>query len=134
MTEHTAGCRLVHWCSELQEDKDMKVTSFQVKVMIIMCIIILLPIVFGLIKWSALPDQMAIHFNLAGQADGWASKGFAVFGLPLIMLAIQGLLFVIFGCVNGKTVISNGIYTVIMALIPIATIVGSFFIYSNSLK
>ena len=87
MTEHTADCRSVRLCSELQEDKDMKVTSFQVKVMIISSIVLLLPIVFGLIKWSALPDQMAVHFNLSGQADGWASKGFAVFGFPLMLLA-----------------------------------------------
>lgn len=112
----------------------MKVTSFQIKVMIITGIVILLPIIFGLIKWSALPDQMAIHFNLAGQANGWASKGFAVIGFPLIMLVFHGLMFVVFGCVNAKTAINNAVYTVIMAIIPIATIAGSIFIYSNSLK
>lgn len=112
----------------------MKVTSFQIKVMIITGIVILLPIIFGLIKWSALPDQMAIHFNLAGQADGWASKGFAVIGFPLIMLVVHVLMFVLYGFIFSKININNAIYAILMALIPLTTIIGSIIIYSNSLK
>ena len=112
----------------------MKVTSFQVKVMIISSIVLLLPIVFGLIKWSALPDQMAVHFNLSGQADGWASKGFAVFGFPLIMLVVHVLMFVLYGFIFSKINLNNVIYAILMALIPLTTIIGSIIIYSNSLK
>ena len=61
------------------------------KVLIITSIIILLPILAGVILWDQLPDPMPTHWNVAGEVDGWSSKPFAVFCLPLIMLAAQWL-------------------------------------------
>ncbi len=51
----------------------------------------LLPIVAGLLLWDRLPDRIATHFGPGNQPDGWSGKPFAVFGLPLIMLAVHGL-------------------------------------------
>ena len=61
------------------------------KVLIISSIVTLLPIVAGLILWNQLPEQMPTHWNASGEIDGWSSKLFAVFGLPLIMVAAQWL-------------------------------------------
>ena len=36
---------------------------------LISSIVILLPMLFGLIMWNRLPEQMAIHWGLAGEAD-----------------------------------------------------------------
>ena len=55
--------------------------------LILSSLLIILPILIGLILWNSLPDQMVIHWGVDGQADGWSSKPFAVFGLPLIMTA-----------------------------------------------
>ena len=49
----------------------------------------LLPMAAGLILWQKLPDEIAIHFDLNGNADGFASKGVVVFLIPLIFLAIH---------------------------------------------
>ena len=59
------------------------------KLLIITSIATLLPIAVGLILWDQLPEQLPIHWNAAGEVDGWSSKPFAVFGLPMIMLAVQ---------------------------------------------
>lgn len=56
---------------------------------LISTIITLLPIVFGVIMWDKLPDRVAIHFNAAGEADGYGSKAMAVFALPLTMAALN---------------------------------------------
>ena len=64
------------------------------KTLIITGILCLLPILLGVYLWDILPEQVAVHFNLNGEPDGFASKGFAVFCLPLIMCALQ-----IFGCI-----------------------------------
>ena len=56
---------------------------------ILTSVLVLLPIVFGLIVWNKLPDQIATHFGPSGEADGWSSKAFAVFGTPLIMLGVH---------------------------------------------
>ncbi|MBO5322166.1 MAG: SdpI family protein [Clostridia bacterium] len=56
---------------------------------IVSSLIILLPSVFGLIIWDKLPNNMAIHWGADGNADGFGAKAFAVFGLPLILLALH---------------------------------------------
>ena len=61
------------------------------KVLIITSILTVLPILAGLILWDQLPEQIPTHWNAVGEIDGWSSKPFAVFGLPLIMLAAQWL-------------------------------------------
>ena len=58
---------------------------------IISSLIILLPIAPGLILWDRLPEQMAIHWGIGGEADGWSSPAFAVFFMPCLLLAIHWL-------------------------------------------
>ena len=45
-------------------------------------LLILLPIAAGLALWPALPGQIAIHFGVNNEPDGWSGKPFAVVGLP----------------------------------------------------
>ena len=59
------------------------------KSLIITCIVCLLPILLGILLWNDLPDTMAIHFNLYNEPDNFASKGFTVFGLPVLMAFLQ---------------------------------------------
>lgn len=65
--------------------------------LIISSVIIILPIVVGLILWDKIPDRVATHWNISGEVDGWSSKPFAVFFLPLIVLALHWL------CVLGSS-------------------------------
>lgn len=51
----------------------------------------LLPMVSGLVLWNRLPDRMISHWGPDGTPDGSASKAFVVFGLPLLMVAVQWL-------------------------------------------
>ena len=52
-------------------------------------IVILLPILAGLLLWNRLPEQIPTHWGPTGEVDGWSSKGFAVIGLPAIVLALH---------------------------------------------
>ncbi len=61
---------------------------------VISSLIILLPMLFGLILWDALPDIMTTHWGADGNQDGSGGKAFAVFGLPMILLV--GHLFCLF--------------------------------------
>lgn len=67
------------------------------KTLVITSMIILLPVLVGIILWNQLPDQIPTHWNAAGEIDGWSGKPFAVFGLPMLMLAFQWL------CVLGTS-------------------------------
>ena len=64
------------------------------KMLLLTSIITLLPVFIGLFLWNQLPDSVATHFGLNNQPDGYSSKAFAVFGLPLILLAVQLLSYV----------------------------------------
>lgn len=61
------------------------------KSLIITCIVCLLPIFLGLALWHRLPDEIAVHFNIYNEPDGFASKGVAVFGLPFMMAVLQAV-------------------------------------------
>ena len=54
---------------------------------IIASVIILLPTILGSIFWSKLPELFPSHWGING-ADSFVGKGFFVFGMPLIMLAL----------------------------------------------
>ena len=54
------------------------------KLLLLTSVITLLPVFIGLFLWNQLPDSVATHFGLNNQPDGYSSKAFAVFGLPLI--------------------------------------------------
>jgi len=59
------------------------------KIMIQTCLVCLLPVLFGLALWNRLPDAVAIHFDINNNPDNFSSKGFAVFGLPMLMAVLQ---------------------------------------------
>src|ERR671918_35456 len=49
----------------------------------------------GLLLWNRLPDQMASHWNVIDQVDGYMPKFWGVFMLPLITLGMFLLFLVI---------------------------------------
>lgn len=67
-------------------DTDKKIYKSEV---VITLIITLCPIIIGLLLWDQLPDKVAIHFDSQNVPNGWGSKGFAVWGLPLFCFAAQ---------------------------------------------
>ncbi|MCI8639435.1 MAG: DUF1648 domain-containing protein [Coprococcus sp.] len=59
------------------------------RTLIITSLITVSPILFGLTLWNRMPDVIATHFGGGNVPNGWSSKGFAVFGLPIFMLIIH---------------------------------------------
>lgn len=59
------------------------------KIIILTVLLTLTPMLLGIILWDKLPDQIATHFSITNEPDGWSSKTFTVFGLPLIITAIE---------------------------------------------
>ena len=66
------------------------------KILIITSLICLIPIIFGVILYDQLPEQMAVHFGLNNEPNSFAPKEFALFGIPLLMFILQ-----VFCCISS---------------------------------
>lgn len=58
---------------------------------ILSVVVCLLPIVLGIALWNRLPDQIAIHFDAAGNPDNYVPKALSVFGLPVFFALINAI-------------------------------------------
>lgn len=59
------------------------------KRIVLTTLICLLPIIYGLIVWDKLPEQVPTHWGADGEINGYSSKAFAVFGLPVFLAFIN---------------------------------------------
>lgn len=103
------------------------------KIIIITVLITLLPILFGLIVWNELPEQIATHWGADGQVNGYSGKAFAVFGLPCILAAFQ--LLVSFITLNDpkRRNIHKKPLTLVFWIIPIMSIIINGITYAVAL-
>ena len=99
------------------------------KTLIATSIITLLPIIAGLILWSSLPDQMPMHWNAAGEVDGFAPKWVAVFLSPVIMLAVQWLCALVTSMDPKQKNIADKPMTLVLWIIPLLTLLLSTLMY-----
>lgn len=100
------------------------------KTLIITSVAILLPILAGIILWDKLPDQIPTHWNAQGEIDGWSSKTFAIFGLPLIMLAVQWLAVIVTCSDPKRRNHSEKILNFVFWIVPCLCILLSALMYS----
>lgn len=100
---------------------------------IITALITLLPILFGLIVWNRLPEQIATHWGADGQADGYSSRTFAVFGLPCILAVLQILVSVITLNDPKRRNIHKKPLTVALWIIPILSLIINCLTYAVAL-
>ena len=104
------------------------------KTLIITTIVTLLPVLAGVILWNQLPEQFPMHFNAAGEVDGWASKAVGVFVMPLVFVAVQWL------CAVGSFKMdpkANNLNEKVMGLvlwfIPVLSVVMNALVYGTAL-
>ena len=103
------------------------------KVLILTTVVMLLPIFAGLILWNQLPEQMPTHWNAAGDVDGWSSKPFAVFGLPLIMVAAQWLCMLGTAADPKKSNHSEKVLHLVLWIVPALSVVLHAVTYATAL-
>ena len=103
------------------------------KLLALTSIVILLPILWGLMIWPQLPNQISIHFNLAGQADNFQSKPLVVFGLPLFLLLVHLFVIFVIGRDPKNSAMNEKMARVIYWLTPIVSLSVFYLIYSKAL-
>ncbi len=103
------------------------------KTLIITSVVILLPIVAGLIFWDKLPEEVPIHFNAQGVADGWSGKGTAVFTMPLFMLAIHWICVFVTSLDPKSKNITEKNMNLVLCITPVLSVFTNGIIYSFAL-
>jgi len=58
-------------------------------------VLIVISLIAGLILYARLPDPMPSHWNAAGEVDGYMSRFWGVFLMPIITIVLMGLFMVI---------------------------------------
>lgn len=96
-------------------------------------VLTLLPIIIGMILWDRLPTEIATHFGTNNQPDGYSSKSFAVFGLPLLMLGIHLLCIIVTNADPKKQNISDKAIAVVLWIIPVISLVLMSITYAYAL-
>ena len=103
------------------------------KMMIITSIVILLPIVAGLILWNRLPDEVPIHFNAQGEADGWGSKATAIFLMPIFLLVIHWICVFVTTLDPKNQNITEKNLNLVLWITPVLSVFESGLVYSFAL-
>lgn len=101
---------------------------------IITSIIVILPMIAGVLLWEQLPDRVATHFGRDNIPNGWSSKGFAVFGLPLFCLAVHVICTVATLFSTEQKNLSNRIIRIILFICPAVSLICGFSIYGYALS
>lgn len=103
------------------------------KRIIISSVITLLPILAGLILWNRLPDTIATHFDNDNVANGWSSKPFVVFAMPLLLLGLH--LFILFVTMNDpkRKNISEKMFGFLIWFVPVLSVFIFSITYCNAL-
>lgn len=103
------------------------------KQLIISSIMILLPIAFGLVFWNRLPDSFITHWGVDGQADGWSSKGFAIFFVPVFLLAMNVFCVWITDLTNRGNDQSPKVMNLIFFIMPVISLLSNSLVYGIAL-
>jgi uncharacterized membrane protein len=103
------------------------------KMLLITSLAILLPVFAGIVLWNQLPEQIPTHWNMQGEIDGYSSKSFSVFGLPLILLAIHWFTVCVTLADPKKQNHSEKILHLVFWIIPSLSIILSAVTYSTAM-
>ena len=103
------------------------------KTLILASIVTILPMLIGIIYWNRLPDVMATHFGMNNEANGFSSKAFAVFGLPLALLALHWLGALVTAHDPKKQNISPRMFSLVLWSVPVISLVVAAMVYPANL-
>jgi len=103
------------------------------KSIVLAVVVILLPILAGVALWDQLPQSMPIHFGVDNQPNGWAPRPFAVFGMPVIMAALELLAVAVTSADPRHKQISDKAFALVLWIIPVMSVVLMLVTYAASM-
>lgn len=94
----------------------------------------LIPMFVGVFLWDKLPNEVVLRFDFDGKPGSYYSKGFAVFGMYLFILAIHLLVAICTASENEKGEgIPDKVYSLFLWMCPVISVLVAVVIYGNAL-
>lgn len=103
------------------------------KLLIITSLVTLLPMLVGILLWNRLPEQMPVHWNSAGEIDGWESKTFAVFGLTGFIFICQWICILASSADPKNKNQGSKPINLVLWICPVTSVLVNAFIYAASM-
>lgn len=101
---------------------------------IITSLITVIPVIAGIFLWEKLPDSMATHFDSENVPNGWSSKEFSVFGIPLFILGAH-LLCAFFTYSDPKRQgINDKLFKLTLLICPAISLISGIQFYGYALE
>ena len=104
------------------------------KTIFLTSILVFIPMIVGLILWNKLPEQIPIHFNVAGAADQYGSKAFVVLGIPGLLWILHLLTGFLILADPKRQNINDKVFLLMLYTIPGVGIFGSVLMYPTALN
>ena len=90
------------------------------------------PIIFGIIAWDILPEKIATHWGIDGQANGWSSPLFAVLFLPIFLFFLNLLCLFITSKDKKNRNQNPKAMNVIFCIMPVLSLYTNGIIYATA--
>jgi uncharacterized membrane protein len=100
--------------------------------LLISSLLILLPSLLGLILWDKLPEQIAIHWGLDGNADAWGKPVLFLLLLPLFLLALHWLGLWLTALDHRKKPQSTKVYGMVFWIMPFISLYVLAVLYATA--
>ena len=96
--------------------------------------VILLQMLVGVLLWNRLPETMATHFDFHNEPNGWSSRTFAVFGMPLVLLGLHWMCILLSGLPGfAKPEASPKLQRLLLLVIPAVSLLVTVLVYGYAL-
>ena len=96
--------------------------------------VILMQMLVGVLLWNRLPETIATHFDFHNEPNGWSSRPFAVFGMPLLLLGLHWMCILLSGLPGfAKPEASTKLQRLLLLVIPAVSLLVTVMIYGYAL-
>jgi len=101
--------------------------------LLVTSVIIVLPVLSGIVLWNRLPEQLAIHWNAQGVADGFTGKAGAVFAMPAFLLVVHWVCALFTGMDPKVKNIEGKPLNLVLWICPLISLLVNTLVYTTAL-
>ncbi len=101
--------------------------------LIISSVVTLIPMLIGFFADKILPENIAVHWNLSGEADGFGSPKLIFILIPLILLAVHWLCVILTSVMDKGNEQNDKVMGLVFWIIPVISLSSCGMVFATAL-